>query len=323
MGVESRMRAKHFTPWSVAAAGSLVLPAVLTAVLPDARWPALLLAAWAVAAAIVHTESVRRANRGLLARLADEQRRSWLHALSQQRHDWMNDLQILYGYLRLQKLHYAMETVDRIRERMERESRISRLGSNELAHFLLSFRAFSDTLRLDVRVDERFSMEGTEAERERIARAVIGLIDAVRFRAAQGAEVESTLRLDFRRCGEGLELQLDFDGETADDEGLRGEWEKALDGAGRIRAFWRHGGKDGKDGAGETGRKSERGEETRTGGKPRTDGEAVAGETASEDGPAAERGRARSGAGAPEAGPVWKQTGWSAVVVFPGRREAE
>src|SRR5690606_37417454 len=121
------MRAKHFTSWSAAAAASLVLPAVLTAVLPDARWPALLLAAWALAAAIVHAGSMRRANRRLLARLADEHRRFWLQALSQQRHDWMNDLQILYGYLRLQKLHNAMETLDRIRERMERESRISRL----------------------------------------------------------------------------------------------------------------------------------------------------------------------------------------------------
>jgi len=286
------MRAKHFTPWSAAAAGSLVLPAVLTAVLPDARWPALLLAAWALAAAIVHAESVRRANLRLIARLADEQRRFWLHALSQQRHDWMNELQILYGYLRLQKLHNAMETLDRIRERMESESRISRLGSSELAYFLLSFRALSDTLRLDVRVDERFSLEGTEAERERMARAVIGLVEAVRARAARGAEAEHTLRLDFRRGGEGLELRLGFAGETADGEGLRREWDQALDGAGRIRTFRRHGGKDGKDGTGEPG-------------------------------PSAELGREDSGAGSPEAGPVREQPGWSAVVVFPCRGRAE
>jgi len=281
------MRAKHFTSWSAAAAASLVLPAVLTAVLPDARWPALLLAAWALAAAIVHAESMRRANRRLLARLADEHRRFWLQALSQQRHDWMNDLQILYGYLRLQKLHNAMETLDRIRERMERESRISRLGSSELAYFLLSFRALSENLRLDVRVDERLSLEGSEEERQRMTRAVIGLVEAVRSRAARGAETGNTLRLDFRRGEEGLELRLEFAGETADEEGLRREWDRALAGAGRIRAFWRHGGKGG------------------------------------EDGPAAERSRAGSGEVAPEAGPVRKQPGWSAEVVFPCRRKAE
>jgi len=293
MGDGSQMRAKHFTPWSAAAAGSLVLPAVLTAVLPDARWPALLLAAWALAAAIVHTETVHRTNRRRFARLADEQRRFWLHALSQQRHDWMNDLQILYGYLRLQKLHKAMETVDRIRERMERESRISRLGSSELAFFLLSFRALSDTLRLDVQVDEQFALEGTEAERERVTRAVIGLVNAVRFRAARGAEAENTLRMEFRRGKDGVELRLDFAGETADEEGLRREWDKVLDRAGRIRAFWRHGGEDGEGGTG------------------------------GEGGSAADPDKAGSGAGSPEADSAPRPPGWSAVVVFPCRRGAE
>jgi hypothetical protein len=237
------MQAKRFTPWSAAAAGSLVLPAAMAAVWPDARWPTVLFAVWALAAAIVHTETVRRENRRRFDRQTEEQQRFWLRALGQLRHDWMNDLQILYGYLRLQKLHKAMETVDRIRERMERESRISRLGSNGLAIFLLSFRTLSDTLRLDVRVDDHFSLEGPEAERDRVARAVIGLVNAVRFRVSRGAETENTLRLEFGRSEEGVELRMGFTGQTADEEGLRREWEKALDGIGRLGAFHRNGGK--------------------------------------------------------------------------------
>jgi len=244
------MQVKHFTPWSAAAAVSLVFPAAMAAVWPDARWPAWLLAVWVLAAAIVHTETVRLENRRRFARLTEEQQRFWLRALGQQRHDWMNDLQILYGYLRLQKLHKAMETVDRIRERMERESRISRLGSAGLALFLLSFRTLSDNLSLDVRVDEHFSLEGPEAERDRVARAVISLVNAVRFRVTRGVEAENTLCLEFGRSGEGVELRLGFTGETADDEGLRREWEKALDGIGRLRVFQRNGGENGESGDG-------------------------------------------------------------------------
>jgi hypothetical protein len=229
--------ADKFTPWSVAAAVSLVVPATAMIVWPDARWPELLLAGWAVAAALVLVEAERRANRRRIGRLLEQQQQFSLRLLSQNRHDWMNDLQILYGYLRLQKYHKAIEAVDRIRERMERESRVARLGSARLSSFLLSFRVLSDTLRLEVQVDDDVALDGPEVWRDRLAKAVMDLVNAVRFRVVRGSNREHTLYLTFARGDRGIELRLRFAGEVTAVEELREEWQNALGGIGRLAEF--------------------------------------------------------------------------------------
>lgn len=239
------MTAEKFTPWSAAAAVSLVVPAAAMIVWPDARWPALLLAFWALAAAVVVVEAERRADRRRLRRLLDQQQQFSLRLLSQNRHDWMNDLQILYGYLRLQKYHKAIEAVDRIRERMERESRVARLGSAQLSSFLLSFRVLSDAMRLEVDVDDDFALDGPEAWRDRLAKAVIALINAVRFRVVRGSNREHTLHLTFARGDRGVELRLRFTGEVNAFEGLREEWQNVLGGIGRLVEFRLADGTDG------------------------------------------------------------------------------
>lgn len=231
------MMAEKYTPWSVAAVVSLVVPAAAMIVWPDARWPAFLLAFWALAAAMAVVEAERRADRRRLGRLLEQQQQFSLRLLSQNRHDWMNDLQILYGYLRLQKYHKAIEAVDRIRERMERESRVARLGNARLSSFLLSFRVLSETLRLEVHVDDDFALDGPEVWRDRLAKAVIDLVNAVRFRVVRGSHREHTLHLAFSRGDRGVELRLRFSGEVTAFEELREEWQNVLGGIGRLAEF--------------------------------------------------------------------------------------
>ena len=55
--------------------------------------------------------------------------------LNHHRHDWMNELQILYGYIQLGKLDKTVGSVERIKDRMATESRISKLGIPSLVLF--------------------------------------------------------------------------------------------------------------------------------------------------------------------------------------------
>ena len=58
-----------------------------------------------------------------------------IQMLNHHRHDWMNELQILYGYIQLGKLDKTVGSVERIKDRMATESRISKLGIPSLVLF--------------------------------------------------------------------------------------------------------------------------------------------------------------------------------------------
>lgn len=53
--------------------------------------------------------------------------------MRQQRHDFMNDLQVVYGYLQLQKPEHAVQYIEKINHRMQLLSSFHSIPSNELS----------------------------------------------------------------------------------------------------------------------------------------------------------------------------------------------
>jgi len=222
--------------WTLAAVGSLALPVGAMIVWPDPWWPVALFAAWTAAAAwtVVVTDRLRERLRH--ARMLELVQRSAIETLSHHRHDWMNELQILYGYLRLNKPDKAIAVVDRIRSRMEHDSRISRLGVPKLAAFFLSFRTVCDTMKLEVEVDEGVSLQGAGPDADRLADAVIGLVNLYRLRAVAAGDEENVLLLRLRSEGASVVLEAKFGGQLAGRDSLERELERVLDGVGSVAA---------------------------------------------------------------------------------------
>lgn len=79
---------------------------------------------------------------------------TFLRTLNHHRHDWMNEVQVLMGYIRLKKYDNLMGYVDKIKDRMLQESQISRLGVPSLILFLQSYRTMSATMELEVEAAE-------------------------------------------------------------------------------------------------------------------------------------------------------------------------
>ncbi|WDH97852.1 Spo0B domain-containing protein [Paenibacillus urinalis] len=77
-----------------------------------------------------------------------------ISVLNHHRHDWMNDLQVLYGYIRLGKNDKSIQTVERIKERMTEESKISKLGVPSLIFYLQSYRISGSLVVLSVEVED-------------------------------------------------------------------------------------------------------------------------------------------------------------------------
>lgn len=228
----------------VAAAASLLVPGAAVFIWRHALWPLVLFLIWAVAAALIAGMLERRAckrdterARERAWRDAVKSRQDLVDTLSHHRHDWMNELQILYGYLRMQKIDKAIAVVDRIKEEMERDSRISRLGSPELSAYLLSFRTFCDTMRLDARVNE--GLQGArvaDVGADRVARIAIGIVNAYRLRAAAATAEENKLSVTFGDAEDGLRIDAAFVGDWSAWSSLREDLSRALDDAAQLAA---------------------------------------------------------------------------------------
>lgn len=83
-----------------------------------------------------------------------------IKTLNHHRHDWMNDLQILYGYIQLGKHDKLLDCVGRIKERMLIEAKIAKLGIPSLVFYLQSFRTTGSNVELEVNIADDLHLSG-------------------------------------------------------------------------------------------------------------------------------------------------------------------
>ncbi|RCX19877.1 sensor kinase SpoOB-type protein [Fontibacillus phaseoli] len=143
--------------------------------------------------------------------LLESVQRTAAATLGHHRHDWMNDLQILYGYIQLGKYDKLAGCVERIKERMAADSKISRLGIPSLVFYLHSFRELNSSVQLEVCIQEDLQLGDllTAEDAEQFTEAVIATIRAYQFtgRSSWG----EVLQLNLSICREGGEVLAVFE----------------------------------------------------------------------------------------------------------------
>lgn len=153
---------------------STLIPLVFALLVPGSV-TVVILGVWGAVAVIVGVEITRRnveKEQAALKRALEETANT---VFNHYRHDWMNDLQVLYGYIRMGKYDKCEEYVERLKERSIQESKLSRLGIPALIFYLHSFQAHSQSLRLGVHVEDQLQL-GTVmsfADGESLASAVM------------------------------------------------------------------------------------------------------------------------------------------------------
>lgn len=116
--------------------------------------------------------------------LLESVQRTAAATLSHHRHDWMNDLQILYGYIQLRKYDKLAACVERIKERMLIESKISRLGIPSLTFYLQSFRERNSHVQLTVLIEGDLQLDVLCSEQgaQHLTSAIVESIRAFQFK---------------------------------------------------------------------------------------------------------------------------------------------
>lgn len=145
--------------------------------------------------------------------LLESVQRTAAATLGHHRHDWMNDLQILYGYIQLGKIDKLASCVDRIKERMAVESKISRLGIPSLVFYLQSFREVNSSVQLAVDIEDDLELGKllTAEDAEELTEAIIATIRAFQF--AGRSSWGEMLQLSMSICLEHNEVLVCFEQE--------------------------------------------------------------------------------------------------------------
>lgn len=158
---------------------------------PDSR---ILLVTTLVFGALWYGERLRRVREREVAReLRDKLGDDLVKVIRNQRHGFMNHLQVISGWLQLKKAEHVFEYIDRIRRKREQESQILRVKSVEVLGLLLAKSSLAEANELDI----RWEVSGTLAQppglwTEALGVALEGLITVL---ARRGGEPQLLVQL--------------------------------------------------------------------------------------------------------------------------------
>ncbi|MNI03297.1 Sporulation initiation phosphotransferase B [compost metagenome] len=145
--------------------------------------------------------------------------------LNHHRHDWMNDLQVLYGYIQLGKPDKSLECVGRIKERIALDSRIAKLGIPSLVFYLQSFRTLRSSLELEVQVEEGLQLENklSPDTGEELTQVIMQTVRAYQYSGLAPEGDTRKLLLGFAQDGGDILISFESEGDHGDPELLQGQ----------------------------------------------------------------------------------------------------
>ena len=135
----------------------------------------------------------------------------FLQHLRYYRHDFLNHIQLLKGYLTLKKIDEAEQYLNQIVDRAEREAQLFQIGDPCLAYSLHKYRLFPHKFELEVQIDidpEQFSRGRSNLSSfYAVLQKTLGLIE-------EGCqeEAENHLWVIFREADERLMTTVKFKG---------------------------------------------------------------------------------------------------------------
>lgn len=192
---------------------------------------------WGILIGLTCFKVMKRQKDNEMKRLLDSFQRTATATLGHHRHDWMNDLQILYGYIQLGKHDKLVHCVERIKERMNIESSISKLGIPALVFYLQSFREVNRSIHLDVEIEEGLQLSGLldAGQAEELTEAIMDTVRAFQFagRSSWGEILE--LRMSIFTENQEVVVMFEQDGDNGNAEILRQRIEETVQGK-RVRA---------------------------------------------------------------------------------------
>jgi stage 0 sporulation protein B (sporulation initiation phosphotransferase) len=150
-----------------------------------------------------------------------------LQIVNRVRHDIMNDIQVLFGYIQLKKFDNLSPHMEKIRAGFHRESLLSKLGIPSLVTYLYTFRVHVKKLQLEVELEQELSLQELPIRDDLIYILVHDTIELFHQYADADQEELAVLSLEFDAREDHLLLDFVFHG-NYDREGLQAAVQRRL-----------------------------------------------------------------------------------------------
>lgn len=209
---------------------SAVFPLVLAWIFPGAA-AFVLLSVWLAAIFLLLFRHERKRRTREVREARQSMQSFFLDVLSHQRHDWMNDLQLIYGYAKMGKSERIEDIVTRVSESMHKESRIAKLGLPELVFYLMTFKGENREIALHIQADSELRYDGSLAAREEegLIRALRAGMSAYRYSGLAAKASAPALRIVFGEEGGEATLFIEPENDPAAASILHQAVEEALE----------------------------------------------------------------------------------------------
>lgn len=145
--------------------------------------------------AAVWAAAERRDKARAAAKVQHEAEREMMRAISHYRHDWMNDLQVLMGYVTLKKYDKLASYLEKIKNKLSDESHIANIGNPSLSLLLMSYRLYSQNFELHVSLDKSVNLHTLPIRPERLVRVVKEGLQLFQEAAEPSSDEPNTLEL--------------------------------------------------------------------------------------------------------------------------------
>lgn len=142
-----------------------------------------------------------------------------LKKLQIERHDWLNHIQVLQGFLKLESYGEVQRYIDTITQKLLLEQAITQLGNDEWVAYILTFETRYPTVQLEIELGEPFSLARYGIHTARIL-PLIELLDAIAHTSIVTKKWAPSIILRMAVQDDHVHFILDYIG--AQDEG---EWE--------------------------------------------------------------------------------------------------
>ncbi len=207
------------------AALSVLLPAASIFIWPAHLWIYIIFIIWATAAAWFWIYSERKQHKRSMTEAILQAQSTTVGILNHHRHDWMNDLQVLFGYAKMQKIDRLLEYMEKVKDKMTAESGIAKLGVPALVYYLQSFRTLTNMVELNVIIDGPIHLNELELDAKRTSNLLIGIMDAYRIFVKPEYMYNAQLDLHLYKDEQKLYASFHYDGELSNEE----EWKKTIE----------------------------------------------------------------------------------------------
>lgn len=148
------------------------------------------------------------------ARLLQARDQEILRALGHYRHDWMNDLQVLFGYISLKKYEKLGPYLEKIKSKLGEESHISNVGHTSLSLLLMSYRMYCQNFDLQLSLDKSIRLNTIPLRPDRLVSIVRSGLDLFRQSTEPPASAEpNVLELRIMTTADFVELVYSYTGE--------------------------------------------------------------------------------------------------------------